>query len=132
MARRVLQCADNPALLDDKDYYGNKRLELAGQLLSLLFEDLFKRFNSDLLKEVDKALSSTATRCASATGSHSPTLSASPSVTGSPSASPSHSSCGSASRTGSGSGTLSGSASPSATPTTSPTSCINRSRTCWR
>ena len=35
-------------LLDDKDYYGNKRLELAGQLLSLLFEDLFKRFNSDL------------------------------------------------------------------------------------
>jgi len=29
--------------LDDKDYYGNKRLELAGQLCALLFEDLFKR-----------------------------------------------------------------------------------------
>ena len=31
-----------------QDYYGNKRLELAGHLLALLFEDLFKTYNSQL------------------------------------------------------------------------------------
>jgi DNA-directed RNA polymerase beta subunit len=43
--------------LDDKDYYGNKRLELAGQLMALLFEDLFKRFNSDIKRTADMFLS---------------------------------------------------------------------------
>ena len=43
IARRVLKTVKDSTLLDDKDYYGNKRLELAGSLLSLLFEDLFKR-----------------------------------------------------------------------------------------
>lgn len=40
-----------------QDYYGNKRLELAGQLISLLFEDLFKRFNSELKRNADMVLS---------------------------------------------------------------------------
>ncbi|KAI7933277.1 hypothetical protein MJO28_017749 [Puccinia striiformis f. sp. tritici] len=56
MARRVVQAMANPKLVDDRDYVGNKRLELAGQLLSLLFEDLFKKFNTDLKLNIDKVL----------------------------------------------------------------------------
>lgn len=44
----------NIATADDRDYYGNKRLELAGSLLSLMFEDLFKRFNFELKMIADK------------------------------------------------------------------------------
>lgn len=57
MLRRILQAAKDPSHLSDKDYYGNKRLEMAGQLLSLLFEDLFKQFNSALQKAADNTLS---------------------------------------------------------------------------
>lgn len=48
MIRRMLYAMVDSAFVDDRDYYGNKRLELAGGLLSLLFEDLFKRFNHEL------------------------------------------------------------------------------------
>ncbi|XP_046663872.1 DNA-directed RNA polymerase III subunit RPC2 [Homalodisca vitripennis] len=54
MLRRVMQAQDDPEALDDRDYYGNKRLELAGSLLSLMFEDCFKRFNSELKAIADK------------------------------------------------------------------------------
>jgi DNA-directed RNA polymerase III subunit RPC2 len=56
MIRRIIDTIYDPTKLDDKDYYGNKRLELAGQLISLLFEDLFKKFQSDLKKQVDREL----------------------------------------------------------------------------
>jgi DNA-directed RNA polymerase III subunit RPC2 len=57
MVRRIIMAMNDPATIDDKDYYGNKRLELAGQLLSLLFEDLLKRFNTDLKKNAENVLS---------------------------------------------------------------------------
>jgi len=57
MVRRMLMAIDDPSFIDDRDYYGNKRLELAGGLLALLFEDLFKRMNSELKRQADHHLS---------------------------------------------------------------------------
>ncbi|CAE7878457.1 POLR3B, partial [Symbiodinium sp. KB8] len=57
MVRRILLCATGVLELDDKDYYGNKRLELAGQSIALLFEDSFKRFNGELSRQADNVLS---------------------------------------------------------------------------
>ena len=54
MVRRVIEAQGNDKMVDDRDYYGNKRLELAGSLLSLLFEDLFKRFNWELKQIADR------------------------------------------------------------------------------
>ncbi|KAB8339007.1 hypothetical protein FH972_021946 [Carpinus fangiana] len=56
MVRRVLMAMHDPTLVDDRDYVGNKRLELAGQMLSLLFEDHFKRFNHDFKSVIDRVL----------------------------------------------------------------------------
>lgn len=56
MVRRVLMACHDDRLIDERDYVGNKRLELAGQLLSLLFEDSFKKFNQDFKKTIDKVL----------------------------------------------------------------------------
>lgn len=57
ITRRVLMAHLGKMTLDDKDYYGNKRLEVAGNLLSLLFEDLFKIFSKDLKRQADMVLS---------------------------------------------------------------------------
>lgn len=56
MARRVVMAMQDPTLVDDRDYVGNKRLELAGQMLSLLFEDHFKRFNHEFKLSIDKVM----------------------------------------------------------------------------
>ncbi|KAF8819721.1 Dna-directed Rna polymerase III RPC2 [Cardiosporidium cionae] len=56
MIRRTLDACHDKTLMDDKDYYGNKRLELAGQLVALLFEDLFKRFSAQIKKQADQSL----------------------------------------------------------------------------
>ena len=53
MTRMAIIAHIDRSRLDDKDYYGNKRLELAGSLMSLLFEDLFKRFNTEIQRQAD-------------------------------------------------------------------------------
>ncbi|KAI5171457.1 DNA-directed RNA polymerase III subunit RPC2 [Pancytospora epiphaga] len=57
MIRRLAQAKSGVVKLDDKDFIGNKRFELAGQLLSILFEDTFKKFNFELKRSIDKVLS---------------------------------------------------------------------------
>ena len=54
MIRRLLSASKEQ--YDDKDYYGNKRVELAGDLVGLLFEDLFKTFNFEVKKSVDREI----------------------------------------------------------------------------
>ncbi|KAI2611499.1 beta and beta-prime subunits of DNA dependent RNA-polymerase [Hypoxylon fragiforme] len=56
MIRRVFMAYYNHKLVDDRDFVGNKRLELAGQLLSLLFEDLFKNFMTALKWNIENSL----------------------------------------------------------------------------
>ena len=55
MTKKLINALKDGNKVDDKDYYGNKRLELAGNLIALLFEDLFKKYNSDLKKRIDQA-----------------------------------------------------------------------------
>ncbi|KAI5664174.1 hypothetical protein M9H77_23497 [Catharanthus roseus] len=56
MLRRMMEALLNKDAMDDKDYVGNKRLELSGQMLSLLFEDLFKTMNDEVRKTIDAIL----------------------------------------------------------------------------
>ncbi|XP_065867550.1 DNA-directed RNA polymerase III subunit 2 [Euphorbia lathyris] len=56
MLRRVMEAMLNKDAMDDKDYVGNKRLELSGQLVSLLFEDLFKTMITEVQRTIDIVL----------------------------------------------------------------------------
>ncbi|KAI9190025.1 DNA-directed RNA polymerase III complex subunit Rpc2 [Blastocladiella emersonii ATCC 22665] len=55
MCRRVLLSSSRKEV-DDRDFLGNKRLELAGELLALLFDDSFKKFTEDVKSNIDKIL----------------------------------------------------------------------------
>ncbi|XP_028968904.1 DNA-directed RNA polymerase III subunit RPC2 isoform X2 [Galendromus occidentalis] len=56
MVRRIIQAKYDRGFIDDRDYYGNKRVELPGSMISLLFEDLLKRVNSELKTIADKQI----------------------------------------------------------------------------
>ncbi|KAG6393793.1 hypothetical protein SASPL_144365 [Salvia splendens] len=60
MLRRMIEAILNKDTLDDKDYVGNKRVELSGQLLALLFEDLFKTMNEMAQQKIEALLNKTA------------------------------------------------------------------------
>ncbi|KAJ3042341.1 DNA-directed RNA polymerase III core subunit ret1 [Rhizophlyctis rosea] len=56
MARKVLMAIQKGGALDDQDYMGNKRLELSGPLLTILFEDLFKSWTTYIKRNIDANL----------------------------------------------------------------------------
>lgn len=56
MIRRCILVEKDPKMLDDRDHFGVKRLQLAGNILSLVFEDVIKSLNTELKTRADKHL----------------------------------------------------------------------------
>lgn len=56
MVHRLLAAKLRRLIVDDRDHYGSKRLDLAGPLMALLFRQLFRRMADDVRKYADKAL----------------------------------------------------------------------------
>lgn len=56
MVRRMTAALSDPSLLDERDFYGNKRFETTGTLMALLFEDVLKLFNKSVRNAADQHL----------------------------------------------------------------------------
>eukprot|EP01136_Pigoraptor_vietnamica_P036391 Opistho-1_new@102902 len=56
MAHRLLLAALGRREFDDRDHYGNKRMDLAGPLMAGLFRVLFKKLTKDLKQQLQKAV----------------------------------------------------------------------------
>lgn len=54
MVHRLLLAALDRRPCDDRDHYGNKRLDLAGPLLSGLFRQLFRKLTKDVRSYITK------------------------------------------------------------------------------
>ncbi len=54
MMKKLIDAINDPTKLDNRDYYGNKRMKSSGTLIELLFEDLFKSYNSQLQTLLNK------------------------------------------------------------------------------
>ncbi|ORC89093.1 putative DNA-directed RNA polymerase III subunit [Trypanosoma theileri] len=57
MVRRMIEASVDSSLLDERDFYGNKRFETTGTLMGLLFEDLLKQFNRVVKTAMDHQIS---------------------------------------------------------------------------
>ena len=50
MVNRLIKASLGRSTEDDRDYYGKKRLDMAGTLLSSLFRQLFRQFVDEMMK----------------------------------------------------------------------------------
>jgi DNA-directed RNA polymerase II subunit RPB2 len=62
MVNRLLTAHLGRCTEDDRDYYGKKRMELAGTLMSGLYRQLFRAFVEDMIKRIKKDLDSPRSR----------------------------------------------------------------------
>ena len=56
MVHRLLICALGRRAEDDRDHYGNKRLDLAGPLMATLFRQLFRKLTKDVRAYLQKCV----------------------------------------------------------------------------
>jgi DNA-directed RNA polymerase II subunit RPB2 len=56
MVNRLIQASLGRTPEDDRDYYGKKRLDMAGSLLSGLFRQLFRQCVDDMLKYLKREI----------------------------------------------------------------------------
>jgi len=54
MTNRLIQAALGRTTEDDRDYYGKKRLDLAGALLAMIFRMQFRQVIKDMQKYLEK------------------------------------------------------------------------------
>jgi DNA-directed RNA polymerase II subunit RPB2 len=54
MTNRLLNASLGRVTEDDRDYYGKKRMEMAGTLLNVLYRQLFRTFVDDMMKQLKK------------------------------------------------------------------------------
>jgi DNA-directed RNA polymerase II subunit RPB2 len=54
MVNRLIQANLGGYKEDDRDYYGKKRMDMAGSLITLLFKNLFNTFTKDMVKNIEK------------------------------------------------------------------------------
>jgi DNA-directed RNA polymerase II subunit RPB2 len=52
----MLQASLGRATEDDRDHYGKKRLDMAGNLMAALFRQVFRTFTDDMAKHIEKEI----------------------------------------------------------------------------
>ena len=55
MITSIIKCSLNKLSYDDRDHYKNKRIDVAGDLLSFLFKQLYRKMHKDMKQSLQKS-----------------------------------------------------------------------------